>query len=803
MAQPEPYDRQNNFTAALSGTGNGTLGADLDREFDEARQTIEQTRENLEALQRDDLQLANESVGLDQLKPELLTTLFALSGQASPEEVLVTQVTTLSALKALPVTVVRAQYDGNIWEAQATSGWSATARSLGEGYMLAASTVDASKTWVRRVHPQLSHFGVVHNPTANAGTGTNVTTLLQRFLDYCVETQSDVLQIGMMAVRTNAAVTYDPTTYAAIAKQPAFDLSGLTIFSSSTAGGIVIGSPERAYRPVKMYSPGTVRFQINWSGANGPRGNDSGCTIYNMFYCKDARLGRCYGWTNGVVLHGENFGFAYNRFFGSDEITDCQSLLVLRTKNGTVNPGAEFCNENSFYGMVLRYNSDSDNVPGTADVSGYAIRYVWDGVNSYQGHNANRFYGTTWELGAPAGATYRVPIYFDGCAGINIHTDGRAETWKGPLMLCRGDGTAFAAFRNEASFDYCEGGAASRIAVLEVNGAYGNRIRRVLHVGDLDVSWVSGPLRNVVRSNGASDSFRLAAPFYSNASGSSAPVATVSGGQQFVANADALQLRTSSLGIVWLRFPVHTSHGGEARINTGLINRPGRLAFRALDANGAVLSGNATDATWGNEPYIKFFGSADGAAFGGGLRTTTADSFATVRLSWRSEVKFLEVGVTGGTADAAIRAIEMVFFCQYQDIATGALNYIQAVAPVYPLLGDAGNMMATANPFSAGSIGSYVQGQYVQNAALVAGQPKGWHCTTTGDRARNWAGSTAYSVLGQLVANGGNIYRLRTGGTSASSGGPTGTTPGAVITDGTCEWTYYSAAAAGTADANL
>jgi hypothetical protein len=51
----------------------------------------------------------------------------------------------------------------------------------------------------------------------------------------------------------------------------------------------------------------------------------------------------------------------------------------------------------------------------------------------------------------------------------------------------------------------------------------------------------------------------------------------------------------------------------------------------------------------------------------------------------------------------------------------------------------------------------------------------------------SWTASTAYTV-GQTVINGGNTYRVTAAGTSAASGGPTGT--GTSITDGTVTWTY-------------
>src|SRR5690349_9631511 len=53
-----------------------------------------------------------------------------------------------------------------------------------------------------------------------------------------------------------------------------------------------------------------------------------------------------------------------------------------------------------------------------------------------------------------------------------------------------------------------------------------------------------------------------------------------------------------------------------------------------------------------------------------------------------------------------------------------------------------------------------------------------------------WVHSTSYSV-GQVRQNGSNAYRVITAGTSAASGGPTGT--GSNITDGTVHWKYLAA----------
>lgn len=55
------------------------------------------------------------------------------------------------------------------------------------------------------------------------------------------------------------------------------------------------------------------------------------------------------------------------------------------------------------------------------------------------------------------------------------------------------------------------------------------------------------------------------------------------------------------------------------------------------------------------------------------------------------------------------------------------------------------------------------------------------------DNYQAWAASTAYG-LRQFVTNDANLYECVTAGTSASSGGPTGTNT--YITDGTVTWTW-------------
>lgn len=63
----------------------------------------------------------------------------------------------------------------------------------------------------------------------------------------------------------------------------------------------------------------------------------------------------------------------------------------------------------------------------------------------------------------------------------------------------------------------------------------------------------------------------------------------------------------------------------------------------------------------------------------------------------------------------------------------------------------------------------------------------GTTCHAQGPCASAWAGSTAYSIGARVHVNG-NVYNCVTNGTSASSGGPSGT--GTNITDGSAAWDY-------------
>jgi hypothetical protein len=89
------------------------------------------------------------------------------------------------------------------------------------------------------------------------------------------------------------------------------------------------------------------------------------------------------------------------------------------------------------------------------------------------------------------------------------------------------------------------------------------------------------------------------------------------------------------------------------------------------------------------------------------------------------------------------------------------------------------------------TIGGYLKGfgpQYI-----FATSADGTTNAVGGGGSTAWIASTAYA-LNKYASHSGNWYRCITAGTSASSGGPTGT--GASISDGTVTWTFVAAKSA-------
>ena len=139
----------------------------------------------------------------------------------------------------------------------------------------------------------------------------------------------------------------------------------------------------------------------------------------------------------------------------------------------------------------------------------------------------------------------------------------------------------------------------------------------------------------------------------------------------------------------------------------------------------------------------------------------------------------------------------------------GGFTFYSGAMPTSPETALSGNTSLCAFTFSSTAFGtpSYSGGYEVSAASFtessetptVNGTANFARLTESGGTAvlditisAPWQASTAV-IVGQLVTNGGNTYQCTTAGTTASSGGPTGT--GSGIDDGTAVWEYTATAA--------
>ena len=139
----------------------------------------------------------------------------------------------------------------------------------------------------------------------------------------------------------------------------------------------------------------------------------------------------------------------------------------------------------------------------------------------------------------------------------------------------------------------------------------------------------------------------------------------------------------------------------------------------------------------------------------------------------------------------------------------GGFTFYSGAMPTSPETALSGNTSLCAFTFSATAFGtpSYSGGYEVAAGSFTAssetpsanGTANFARLTESGGTAvlditisAPWQASTAV-IVGQYVTNGGNSYICTTAGTTASSGGPTGTGTG--IDDGSAVWSYSAAGA--------
>jgi hypothetical protein len=609
-------------------------------------------------------------------------------------------------------------------------------------------------------------------------TSSDQSTALQAWLNTCAILGIAPAVKRRTECRIDTAVTYDPTVNASYPKR--VDLSLLTL-RPNFDGGFVFGSPLRSagfFRELRLPSVNRLGTLTWLTDADASMLSSNAGILAHNVNSSNVFVGEIAGFTCGVVWNSQNSWFGYNNVYDC-RTHDCRYGEVLRTKVGNSN---EFANENNFWGGYRRQTSAS-NTLGNA----YGV-VVTAETGAYLGNNNNRWHGTCFELGSPAGATYRVPVLFNGSGSYNKFINIRHEGGKGPFGIANAKGNGNFAVYNEVSFGYEAGFDPGQSAGwLQVNGARANVTLNILVPRP---RWSISAMAGLLSSGGAAAAPRVGGPVTLKRSTVLTPIRQSTAADDYVTNRNALQVAANNLVAVEL---------DTTRIKTFQISQSvipgfgGRLFAQAFDASGALLTGSATD-TWGSEHYVKMsVTQATSPLYGGGY-ASQSDGIPNFLITCRDEVAKLFIGFAGGTNPLALKGIEIEGFPTYQ-LSGSTTTGVGAIGITIPTQDEGRHRTASANPSTAGVHGKYCAGDIILNSAPASGAPQGWQCSASGWLASSWVASTAYAVPGHVVTNDtGKMYALVTGGSSAASGGPTGTANG--IADGTCVWDYIGVKAA-------
>lgn len=605
-------------------------------------------------------------------------------------------------------------------------------------------------------------FGVVGDGT------TDDTTDFQEWLDYCGTNDIDPIVGDNLICKITDTLTFPGATN--------IDVSRVTFnFNPGTRNKPALVVPASPVTESKTLRFGKISATtIDW-------GNDDfvGLRLNDLLSC-NVHIDLIERFTRGYECISTSAGFAYNSIFPGF-LCDNKYNEVLRTAG---NGSTDFVNENTFYSGSY---SDSSNALGLGDA--YGTLLTWNGASSYRGHNNNRWIAPSYEL-SPASTTYRVPMRFNGVGSFNSVVGARHESCVGPFAILDADNVSNRASHNRFDITFNLNGGAQINGILEVNGANSNIC---LVEGGEQHRWSSGPLERLLSTAGASSS----APAY------------LSGDVFFMDTSPGTPSRTlaTPADVATMRDGIQLDSAGiftavdTTRIKTFKVTQlarsgfAGRICVCAIAADGSRLTGDATDSPWDDEPYVKS-GYPDIASTGnyGGSYLTGADNVATeFWFTVRGEVKKIYVGFISGTYMLALQSFEIIGYSTDMDGRTGA--NAKGAMRVFADLDDDGQKIAVYKPDTSGTHGYYARGQIIGNGIAAATLTAGWQCSAAGWLAAGWAASTAYPILGRIVTNdSGKMYELITAGTSASSGGPTGTSSN--ITDGSCHWKYIGVKAA-------
>lgn len=517
-----------------------------------------------------------------------------------------------------------------------------------------------------------------------------------------------------------------------------------------------------------VYSGNEYRINVHNSVAHGATGCTGiqviGSHHHSLFYLRaDYFTGTG---AIGVQLHSQSsagVGLAYNQFFLTNLYNNQCCLNIHEGQAGG------FINQNLFH------------APNITGASGTSYGVLFDrSVGGYSATQQNTFIAPSFE-----GCTYAV--YFNDCGQSNVFLQCRDEANGSNFFTIYDDGQT--PRNNYAQLSYYDG-TNTTDGVLITRGAsnpqdgtpsaHANIVEKGDHAQPQE--WWSGKLSEKAFVTGSTVDSGATGFKANSVSVMGAITQATAGGADAYSTAGRIYIGLDSLTVfsTTVGWYVDCDYFKEFQITadypSGGIAPYVFVGF--LDSSGAWLSSTAgypSSASNSTAVATEFNGNYGYSV--GQIKFRVPDNAVKMRIG-------LGGSATLGTNPVHLKSVRVRAWQKGGDSPFRPTLKVYAGPTTMH-----GQFACDASPAAAGSGYS--------NAGMIVGDNtgvgKGWHCTASGYNARAWVASTQF-YLDMLVTNGGNVYVCRTAGTSAGSGGPTGTGTG--ITDNTVVWDYVSNAIA-------
>jgi hypothetical protein len=552
--------------------------------------------------------------------------------------------------------------------------------------------------------------------------------------------------------------------------------SSVVVYNGPTDRPAFIHGSSATANTARLDNIAVAAYNISWSNNNyvGFRALNLIWTHVNTRWIKNFTIGyECYA-----------LGYAYAHVVHILGEFQTNKVGIALTCDGSAPPLEDYTNENTFFGGDITNQSDG----GTLGASyGIWFRRV---NNGYTGHSGNRFYGMCFQPGNVVGVD-RLPIFLDGVGNFNYFGNFRYESGNGPTMIVKGANLDVSGTSNTLGVGnvadiqcFSPSGGAITPDILELGTARLNYVYSTNEPQYHDQEIVFSDLTKLVKSYSANNTSVMGGLCAFTNSSPTPALSVVDGGVGLNVLKDHVEI-TGNWGIgFFVECEGAESFSAFSKTQVGYV---GRLNVNLYDASFNLLTNSSPSYPDMRSGYSALY-SPYSTSFGGSYNPQNDSNEFNFTVS--TNVKYIRVFITGGTNPSRVSSF-------------GVRRLTKNKKPLRVFSGISTNPMfhyAGADP-DAGNNGIYSLGDMAVNAAAAGGSASYWQCTTAGRLAPAWIASTAYTA-GKLVLNDTDkIYECVTGGTSAGSGGPTGT--GTNISDGGCVWNYLSPKAAFSAGANL